>query len=73
MQIPAKLGYQRTLAGFQLRSARDKVVESRDLSAKTGRSRRRRGSRRLWDAKTRFTSRDHSDLQVKPSGDAPQG
>jgi hypothetical protein len=27
----------------------------------------------LWGAKTRFTPRDHADLQVKPSGDAPQG
>jgi hypothetical protein len=27
----------------------------------------------LWGAKTRFTPRDHPDLQGEPSADAPHG
>ena len=34
---------RRTFAGFQLGSARDKVVKVRDLGGRAGRARRRRG------------------------------
>jgi hypothetical protein len=42
-RMPKVLQSRRTFAGFQLGSARDKVVKVRDLGGRAGRAGRRRG------------------------------